>query len=219
MNMYLKRTQHGGVHALIALVIASSLQLGTGVLAQGVKGGEWVMRRYPPGARPPAVWALEERPTLAIGGPSGEGPAVFNDIVGIGALPGGAGAPLLFSATSELAVQGDRVCTGSSERYQISCYSGLGRSLFRIEREVGPREISEETRAFARQAYVDGNRSGSSPDELEKLRFEASQVRFADRTPAFGRLLIAADGHLWVSDFSPAERVIGFKAARVSRTP
>jgi len=129
------------------------------------------------------------------------------------------GSPYLYGPTLEVVAHDDRVCLGFSDRYRISCFSAIGAPLFTIDRASTNTPVTEDMRQLARDGYVNGNRAGASNDLLARLRLEANAFQFAERAPAFGRMLVAANGELWVSSFNPAERIIGPRGDRVSRAP
>ena len=128
-------------------------------------------------------------------------------------------SPLIFGPTSEVVARDDRICEGHSDRYRIACFNANGTPLFVIERATSASQVTEAMRQLAREGYVNGNRQGSSNEMVERLRAEASHFRYPERVPAFGRMMVADDGHLWVSGFNPAEAIIGPKSERVSRVP
>lgn len=129
-------------------------------------------------------------------------------------------AVLHYAPSGTAVARGGRICAGYRDQYRITCYDSDGRALFRIDRAMTPRAIAEPDRQLARDGYVAGNlRPGSQPELKSRLEEESRRFQFAVHAPAFGRLLLADSGELWVSEFDPTDDIVGTPSFRTTRTP
>ena len=93
-----------------------------------------------------------------------------------------------------------RVCAGFPATFDITCFDAAGRPLIRVVRTMERKRITEADRQFLRDAHVAANPRTSRP----VLERETAAFVFADLAPAFGTMLIASNGDLWVSEFHRA---------------
>jgi hypothetical protein len=117
-----------------------------------------------------------------------------------------------------VAARGGRVCAGFANRFDVTCYDPDGIAVSRIVREVPARSITEADRALVRAAYLAANRD-APPQILQKMQQAVQEFPFADRAPAFSRLVLGATGELWISDFDPSTALPGPPALSAPTRP
>jgi hypothetical protein len=130
----------------------------------------------------------------------------------------GTPARQLLDAEGVVAASDSSVCAGYSDRLVISCYDRAGRARLRISREVASRAIREDERAMVRQAYLDANRD-APPAVRQQMTTAVQAFPFASTAPVFSRLVLGADGELWVSPFDPGHGLPAPTAPLVPTTP
>ena len=111
-----------------------------------------------------------------------------------------------------------RICAGFANRFDVTCYDADGRAISRIVREIRVRGITEADRALVRAAYLAANRD-APPEILQKMQQAVKEFPFADRAPAFSRLVLGATGELWVSEFDPSTNLPGPPALSAPARP
>lgn len=114
----------------------------------------------------------------------------------------GTPARLLLDAEGVAAASEFGACVGYSDRFVLTCYDRSGRARLRIARETASRAVREEERAMVRQAYLDANQD-APPSVRRQMATAVQDFPFASMAPVFSRLLLRADGELWVSPFDP----------------
>lgn len=123
------------------------------------------------------------------------------------ALPGGLPTyPLGFAPDLEVAVASGRYCLGIAERYEFSCRLADGRAQFTVRRATKTIPVAESARRLFRNALMGIKDDGSSRFEgslLEHRRSVAKAAQFATHYPAYGRLLLAKTGDVWVKTYVP----------------
>lgn len=87
-----------------------------------------------------------------------------------------------------------------------------------LRRGVSPRAISDDDRQFYRDMLLAGAR-GAAPNVIAMLEDVLRRTEFAMRAPAFGRLIVAQSGDIWVSEFDRSELAVGSTALRTTKTP
>lgn len=111
---------------------------------------------------------------------------------------------LEFASRSSVAVHADRIYFTSGERYEIDVFDATGTHLMRMARsDLPPAVTAEDIAAWRAKALANIERAGRAEREMQ--RFEA--MRFADRFPAYSRLMVDAEGNVW------AMRGIGLAAS------
>jgi hypothetical protein len=109
-----------------------------------------------------------------------------------------------------------RICAGFSSRFDVTCYDASGTGIIRIVREIEARAPTDSDRSVVRNAYLAANRD-APPRIREQMERAVQEFRFADRVPAFSRLLISSNGELWVSEFDPSTNLPGPSALLAPR--
>lgn len=97
-----------------------------------------------------------------------------------------------FQPTLQTATDGERLFAGISSEWRINIYALDGRELGELSRPWTPRAVTAADRARIRAALT---RPGMAPEFLADDRFDAT-------VPAFGRILSAGDGSIWVLDYA-----------------
>jgi hypothetical protein len=107
---------------------------------------------------------------------------------------------LTFGGSGVVALWRDGFCTGSSTTYAFACYDGTGRMAFSVKnRSRLGRPVGAQDRALVYEVDAKANPGPEGAPQREATR---RNTRFAERLPAFGRLLTSAAGDVWVG---PAE--------------
>jgi hypothetical protein len=128
------------------------------------------------------------------------GREVFRNAAGTGAV--------IFGATTETAAGEAGIWIGDTAEPRIEHWvdpDGPDR-MVRWE-SAGPREVTEADLStfFSSMDAATAEESGPPPSSLMR-----DLVPFAERKPAYGRLLVSAEGHLWVGPFvDPAVELFG----------
>lgn len=125
---------------------------------------------------------------------------------------------VLLDAEGTAVARRERVCAGYSSAFDVTCYDATGKMVFRIVRATQLRRVSEADRALVRAAFLDANRD-APPAIRKQMESAANEFMFADRIPAFSRLILAATGELWVSQFDPAVNLPGRSALLAPNEP
>lgn len=124
----------------------------------------------------------------------------------------------VFGAGVKIAASPTRLCIGHTSGFAVTCYSPSAHPVVSTRRVVEPRPISDADRALFRESYLAGNK-GAAPNVIAMIEESNRLTQFARRAPAFGRLIVAPSGELWVSEFDPSEHVIGPPHFRRPRAP
>lgn len=115
--------------------------------------------------------------------------------------------------------RGDRLCGGYPETWELECFDASGQRLLRIRRAMPVRRITEDDRKFARDAYFDANAPNLKiPERATIMREAVRQWRYSELAPAYSKLLLGANGDLWVSEFDRTHGSIGTRAFVAPRT-
>lgn len=101
----------------------------------------------------------------------------------------------------------DGFCTGTSSTYGFGCYDSAGQPVFAIrdKQRVG-RTVTAEDRAVVFDVDARANPGPEGAPQREATRRNA---RFADRLPAFGRLLTSPTGEVWVGPADVFDDTVG----------
>ncbi|MDP1857306.1 MAG: hypothetical protein Q8K82_01465 [Gemmatimonadaceae bacterium] len=113
---------------------------------------------------------------------------------------GGPPMPIQFGPQSKIVVAGDRFCGGYPSSFAISCYDRRGRLLTRTERSVARAKLPAEAREYYRRRML-GGMSRMSAAAQQQMREYVRLTQFAEYTPAYGNLVGAATGDLWVPPY------------------
>ncbi len=126
--------------------------------------------------------------------------------------PDGRTSPVMFGPRTHLVTFGEAYCGGYSDQYIIWCYHRSGRPSMRLARDVNPGGLVTSTHRAAYFAGVDHANPGPRAQEYrEAARRDAV---FADRLPAFGRVIASRDGNIWVGP-TTSEDVAGITISPV----
>jgi hypothetical protein len=93
-----------------------------------------------------------------------------------------------FQPTLQTATDGERILAGVSTEWRIATYAPDGQHVGDLVRPWKPRPVTDIDKAGIRASLT---RSDMAPGFLDEDRFDAT-------VPAFGRILPAADGSIWV---------------------
>lgn len=197
--------------------LVRTMNLGGALSAVGAVGrlsdGSFVVREYwSSGSHTGRVQSGLTRDPAAVARVSNDG--VVLDTIGlypgrevyIGSENGRAvmSAPLL-AHNASVALWGDRVLVGDQERFEIGLYSSSG-ALERLIRllSVDLRVTEQEIERAVAERLVD-----EPPERHAMLRAHLDAMDVPATRPAYGRLLVDAQGNLWVAEHTsyPAEPV------------
>ncbi|MFN8570999.1 MAG: hypothetical protein U0132_03010 [Gemmatimonadaceae bacterium] len=126
-----------------------------------------------------------------------------------------------FGPLTRLAVFPRELCAAHSSQYRIVCQDDAGHPTRTIVRATVPIQVTPAMRDTFRHDMSGALPGGGSryPPEARAYREEAARTEaFADVLPAFGRLVAARTGELWVSDSRPEDSMVGFQAAAPTAT-
>ena len=110
----------------------------------------------------------------------------------------------------------DRFCVGFPREYVIDCFTKDGDYLHRIVRTAWDRvQVTRQDRAdyFAVEEVRNPEPSGA-----RYLKYLRENAEFAEEFPAFGRLLGAETGELWVGPYVPERETPAFKTVSNNAT-
>jgi hypothetical protein len=97
-----------------------------------------------------------------------------------------------FQPRLQTATDGTRIFAGVSTTWRIAIYAPDGRRLGDLSRPWTPRQVTDDDKAEIRASMA---RPDLAPGFLDDDRFDPT-------VPAFGRILPAADGSIWVLDYT-----------------
>ncbi len=123
-----------------------------------------------------------------------------------------------FGTGIKIAASASRICVGHTSAFAITCYDHAARPVLLTRRGVDPRAITEEDRELFRASYLAGNK-GAAPRVIAGIEESNRLTQFAKRAPVFGRLVLAPNGEIWVSEFDRTEHVIGPPPFRRPKSP
>lgn len=108
-----------------------------------------------------------------------------------------------FAPTPAWAVTGDRVHYGDGSRWEVNVLDALeGRHVMRIRLDRPLRPVTAEDRERFREGSL-GSMTGETRTEMAR---ELDQLTFPETMPAWDRLLVEPDGHIWLREyFAPWE--------------
>lgn len=123
---------------------------------------------------------------------------------------------VVFGARTRLAMFGDRLCHGFSERYEFWCRRRDGQPYLRVVREgLRPLPVTGQDRA----AYLAGeDYSNPGPRGAAYREWVRRATVYAPRMPAYGRMVAARDGNLWIGPTTRAD-IEGRSISPVPREP
>ncbi len=127
-------------------------------------------------------------------------------------------AMVVFGPRSAVAVNLTRICVGYTSAFALTCHDHTGRAVVVMRRHVTPRAITDEDRQFFQDAYLAANK-GAPPNVIAAIEESNRLTQFANRAPAFSRVVFAVSGELWVSDFDRTENALGPPAFRTTQLP
>lgn len=119
--------------------------------------------------------------------------------------------PLIFGATTQVAVGGDRWYLTTADRFEVETRDTSGKLLRVVRlstprRPVGPAD-QEKYKATVREAY-DRLKGVVSPEALAGELKKLDETAFADHFPAIAQMMADGDGSLWVNrGFSLVDKV------------
>lgn len=124
----------------------------------------------------------------------------------------------VYGPRGAVVASGTRICSGYTAVLALTCHDREGRPVIVIRRAVAPREITEEDRVHFREAYLAANK-GTDPRVIASIKESNRLTQFANRAPAFGRMVLATSGELWVSEFDRSEGSLGPPGFRTRAAP
>ncbi len=122
-------------------------------------------------------------------------------------------AKRLLDASGIVTANGERVCGGFSDRFDLTCYDQSGKPVLRIRRTVRRESLTDEDRDLVRAAYLAANRN--APEAVRRqMERAALEFPFAALRPVYSRLVLSASGELWVAPFDATHGPPGPPAGR-----
>jgi hypothetical protein len=115
---------------------------------------------------------------------------------------------VVFGPSLRIVASATRICVGNTAELAITCHDTAGRPLVVMRRAVALRAITDADRQHFRDAYLAANK-GASAEALAGIRESNRLTQFADRAPAFSRVMISTADELWVCEFDPSEDSLG----------
>ncbi len=103
-----------------------------------------------------------------------------------------------YARTATAARQGDSVWVGDQTTYQIKLYTRAG-GLKRLVRRTG-QDLRLTQSDLDR--FIDAEMAGRPQNERQMLQRMYDDVQAPDSRPAYGRILVDSDRHLWVSEWT-----------------
>jgi len=125
---------------------------------------------------------------------------------------------VVYGPAGRIAASNTHICTGFSNEFAITCHDHAGRARTIVRRSLLPRSISDADRSFYRDMVLSTTKR-APPDVVAKIEETVRSTQFASRAPAFGRLMLAQSGDIWVSEFDRSEMAVGSSAARTTQVP
>jgi hypothetical protein len=123
----------------------------------------------------------------------------------------------VYGSRGAVATNGTKICVGVTSSFALMCYDQPGKAIA-IRRQVESRNISESDREFFRSAYLAANQ-GAPPNVIASIEESNRLTQFASRAPAYGRMMLAISGELWVSEFDRTEGSLGPAPFRRPQVP
>lgn len=102
-----------------------------------------------------------------------------------------------------VAADSGRVYVGTGDSYALSVISSGGQQLDGLALDVPPRRITRSDREAWIGAQVAGVRD---PARRENSLREYRDMAYPEIFPAYGALIVADNGDVWIGDFDPLER-------------
>jgi hypothetical protein len=117
-----------------------------------------------------------------------------------GRLRGSGPRPL--GRTMSLAIGTGRLYVGTADTYEIRGYSMQGTLDLLIRKETGDLRVSDEDVARFKERTIE-----EADNEADRRRLQRwyRDMQFPDFRPAYARLLVDAEGNLWVEDYRVSE--------------
>lgn len=102
-----------------------------------------------------------------------------------------------------IAADDERVYVGTGDSYAVTMFSANGQQLGELSRAVPLRRITRSDR----DAYIESQLAGvRNPDQRENGMRQLRALSYPDEYPAYGALIVADNGSVWIGDFDPLER-------------
>lgn len=102
-----------------------------------------------------------------------------------------------------IAADHERVYVGTGDSYAVTILSPNGEQLGELSANVPPRRITGSDR----ESWIDAQVAGiKDPARREDDVRYYRGLMYPDEYPAYGALVVADDGSLWIGDFDPLER-------------
>lgn len=181
--------------------VAVGAEIGSAAPVAALEDGRLVVLSRSPardGGQPVSVWAIDP----------GTGSADS-----LGAFPGNelaGGTWPVYGWRTAVAAGGDRVYVGTGREHEVEEHEAVpgGRLVLRrLIRWTGDdRAVSARDVEAYHRAYVE--RAGRAEEEREAILRELRSVPVAERKPAYGAMLVDADGNLWVMEYDFPWRAI-----------
>jgi len=109
---------------------------------------------------------------------------------------GGASA-LPLGKDTHIAMAGDRLYVGTADRFEVAVFDFTGKQIATIAKPVATIRTTDADIEFAKEREID-QRGRQMRGWVER---NYATIRFPEALPAYGRLLLDADGNLWVQDY------------------
>jgi hypothetical protein len=125
--------------------------------------------------------------------------------------------PVPFSPNTTVAAADTVIYIGTSDTYEIRVLSPDARLRRLIRYARAPRPVTDSDKAAFHERIEDVRITGPVAAMMDQFRKAVAEVEFPETMPAYGRLMVDAEGNLWVADersavwsvFDPAGRLLG----------
>lgn len=104
---------------------------------------------------------------------------------------------MMFAPFGQVAAAGDRICATYSTAWVVRCVDPTGRLVLTVTRSVEGGPLPEAAKVFAADAY----RASNPTAPRAEIDAEIRRFRFAAKAPVTGRLIVADNGDVWMSEF------------------
>ena len=116
-------------------------------------------------------------------------------------------AAIVYGPAARVTVFDYGFCVGFTRAYEFTCYNEAGRALVTVIRpNIRGRSVSPADKQTFFHGIDVANPGARGADYRKQIR---ETTTFSDRMPAFGRIFVTSDGHVWVGEHNPADETLG----------
>jgi hypothetical protein len=105
--------------------------------------------------------------------------------------------PLPLGKQPVVAISGDRIFIGTADTYEIAVHNLAGRRIGSIRQESANLATSKSDIDFA----MEREQAGQTDAAQKRIAAEYATIEFPKTVPAYDKMLVDADGLLWVEDY------------------